>query len=70
MPSGLQLGVHQLAVPMDFKSASMRGDQGQGFDVVLKFLEQFARQTEGLGGVVSSGAVGNFHRWHVVFLQD
>ena len=53
----LQLRVQQLPVEADFKAASIRGGQDELFNLRLKFLEQFCRQTDGARGVVSDRAI-------------
>ena len=63
--AGLELGVEELAISLNFECAAARGNQGQRFDALTEF-ENLGRQTDGLGRVVSNYTVFNrdfgFHR--------
>lgn len=54
------LRIQQLTVHHEFEQATAGRNQVPGSDVRQKFLvtEQICRQTDGLGGVVSRGAIG------------
>ncbi len=54
--SRLEFGVDFAAVDGDFEATAGGGDEGERGDLVLK-LEDFLRQTDGMGLVVSSRAV-------------
>ena len=56
---GLVLGIDLLAVHRDFEASAGGGLQVQGLNLVLEFLEQFLRQTDGMRLVISGGAVFN-----------
>lgn len=57
--SGLKLGKDFFAVDRDFEGASTGRNQAEGLDLLLE-LEQFLRQTDGMGLVVSSRAILDF----------
>ena len=54
--AGIELGVKELAIGANFKGAATRWNQGQRFDAFTEF-ENFRRQTDGLGLVVSNHAI-------------
>ena len=64
-PTFLLLGEEELFVPRDFEDPAGRGDQGQRGDVALTRFQNGGRQTDGLIGVPSDGAVLNLdvHGW-------
>ena len=55
------LAEDQFIIHDHFKSPLARGNQGQGLDGVGVVLEQFVRQTDGAGRVVSLHAVFDTH---------
>ena len=55
------LAEDQFIIHDHFKSPLARGNQGQGLDGVGVILEQFVRQTDGAGRVVSLHAVFDTH---------
>lgn len=55
--AGLEFGVEEIAVRGQFETAAGRGFKLQGFDFLLVGREQFGRQTDGLGLVVSCRTV-------------
>jgi hypothetical protein len=59
--AGLQLGVKEIAICENFESAALGWNERQRTDPFPEF-ENFSRQTDGLGRVVSNDAVfdGNF----------
>ena len=57
MSVGCQLGVYQFPVDRKLEAATIGWHQSDGFDVGLKFLEQFSRQTGSTIGVVSDGTI-------------
>jgi hypothetical protein len=61
--SGLQLGIHQLAIERQLEAAAARGDELQPLNLLLISFQNAARQTDGLRLVISEGAVAklNFH---------
>jgi hypothetical protein len=61
--AGLELGVEQLAVRLQLEAASLGRDEGQVVDLLLVRRQQFGRQTDSLGLVVSHRAVAQlqFH---------
>jgi hypothetical protein len=54
--AGIELGVKELAIGANFKGAAAGWNQGQRFDAFTEF-ENFRRQTDGLGRVVSNHAI-------------
>jgi len=52
----IELGMEELAIGADFKGAAAGWNQGQRFDAFTEF-ENFRRQTDGLGRVVSNHAI-------------
>ena len=56
-PSLLELGVDEVAVDGDLESAAAGGNQGEGLDVLLEFLNDTFRHTDGLGFIASRRAV-------------
>jgi hypothetical protein len=66
----LELGIDQTIAYFDLKLASVRWDQGQAFELVLEFLEQFICQAHGPVGVVSYGAVDDFDSGHWFVLSE
>jgi hypothetical protein len=70
--AGIELGMEEFAISANFKCAAARWNQGQRFNAVGEF-EDFRRQTDGLGGVVSNHAVLdrdlNFH-WTTSFRSE
>ena len=64
MSAGLQLGIEQLAVHTEFEFTAVRGDQGDGFDLVFKLFQQFDRHTDGFIGIVSNLAVDQLDLHH------
>jgi hypothetical protein len=53
MPPGFQLGIEQATIDGQFKTASIRGHQGQALDFGFECVDQFSRQTDGAIGVMS-----------------
>ena len=45
MPVGGELGIKQLIINRDLEAPTIRGDQGDRFDIGLKFLQQLGYQT-------------------------
>ena len=62
-PIALQLGEDQIAIDLDLKTATGTGVQFKVANLLFVGFEQGGRQTDGLGLVVSHGAVlnGNNH---------
>jgi hypothetical protein len=54
-----ELGEDERVVLLHLEAASVGGDERQGLDVALERLEQFFRQTDGTGLVVSHRAVAD-----------
>ncbi len=54
--AGIEFGVKELAIGANFKGAAAGWNQGQRFDAFTEF-ENFRRQTDGLGRVVSNHAI-------------
>jgi len=54
--AGIEFGMEELAIGADFKSAAAGWKQRQRFDAFAEF-ENFRRQTDGLGRVVSNHAI-------------
>lgn len=54
--AGIEFGMKELAIGADFKGAAAGWNQGQRFDAFAEF-ENFRRQTDGLGRVVSNHAI-------------
>ena len=54
--AGIEFGMKELAISADFKGAAAGWNQGQRFDAFAEF-ENFRRQTDGLGRVVSNHAI-------------
>jgi hypothetical protein len=54
--AGIELGVKELAIGANFKGTAAGWNQGQRFDAFTEF-ENFRRQTDGLGRVVSNHAI-------------
>jgi hypothetical protein len=54
--AGIELGMEEFAIGLNFKSASARRDERERFDVFAEF-KNFGRQTDGLRRVVSNDAV-------------
>lgn len=67
--AGLQFRVNQVAVDADLKAAARRWDELEVLDLLLVRGQELARQTEGLGLVVSHRAVFDFHV-HDLVLQE
>ena len=59
MATGLQLGVDEFVVDLDFKASAARGDKFPRGDLGFKLFDQVCRDTHDTRGVVSSGAVFN-----------
>ncbi len=57
--AGLLLGEEPAAAGFDIEDASGARDDRHGSKLMLMFLEQFGRQTDGLIEVASAGAVGD-----------
>lgn len=57
MASSCLLAVDQIVTGNDLKTAAARWNQNQFFDGLSVLVKEFARQTDGFGGVVSSSAV-------------
>ena len=58
--AGLQFGIDFVAINGDLKSTAARWNQGERADVLFEF-QDFFRQTDGMGLVISSRAIFNFH---------
>ena len=56
--AGVEFGMEELAIGADFKGAAAGWNQRQRFDAFAEF-ENFRRQTDGLGRVVSNHTVFN-----------
>jgi len=56
----LQFRVDQLAIGSQLKTAAATRNQFQILDLLLELAQQFGRQTDGLGFVVSHRAVSKF----------
>ena len=56
--ASLELGVHQQPIDFELELAAGRRHERDAVEALLELANDFARQTEGLGFVVSSGAVG------------
>jgi hypothetical protein len=54
---GLQFGEYLLAVQEDLESSVIERLQLQGSDFLLEFFQDFLRQTDGVGFILSSGTV-------------
>lgn len=50
------LGMNDFAIHFHFKHTAAAGNEGQVFDTLTECTQQFARQTDGLWGVVSHHA--------------
>jgi hypothetical protein len=61
MTPGIELRVDQLLIYCNFESTSVRRNQGDGFDRILKLLEQFGCQADGPVGIVSDRAIDDFN---------
>ena len=63
--AGIEFGVEQFAIAADFEGAATRRNEGERRDPIAE-LENFGRQTDGLGRVVSNAAILDpdfgFHR--------
>ena len=63
--AGIEFGVEQFAIGADFEGAATRRNEGERRDPIAE-LENFGRQTDGLGRVVSNAAILDpdfgFHR--------
>src|SRR5947209_2406338 len=59
--AGLEFGVDQFTVEGDLETPASRRDQLEVLDLLLVGGEELARQTDGLGFVVSHRAVFEFH---------
>lgn len=57
----LLLGMDELAIDLDIKDPAAAGDEAQILDTRAEGVEQSGRQTDGLGGVISHHAEGDFH---------
>jgi len=66
--AGREFGVDQFAVNGELEAAAAGGDELVVLDLLLEGAEQFGRQTDGLGFVVSHGAVFEF-QMHVCLLS-
>jgi len=51
------LGIEQIAIHCDLEPAAIAGDKDQLRCLKLKRSEQFLRQPDGAGGIVSDGAI-------------
>jgi hypothetical protein len=58
---GLELGVDQLPIYADLETASTRRNQGHAFNLRFKIRKQIVSQANGLGSVVSSGAINDLN---------
>ena len=54
--AGLEFGMEQLSICLNFESAAARRNERKGFNALSEF-ENFGRQTDGLRRVVSNDAV-------------
>lgn len=63
-PLFFEFGEDEFTVYGDLEAPAAGGDEGVGLDVLLEFVEDFVRQTDGLGFIVSSGAVFDFDFRH------
>jgi hypothetical protein len=61
----VELGIEQLVADGQLEASAARGDQFKGFDLLFVFTQQLARQTDGLGLIVSHGAVTKCDLHHV-----
>ena len=63
--AGFEFGMEKLAIGADFEGAAARWNQSKRRDPIAE-VENFSRQTDGLGGVVSNAAILDsdfgFHR--------
>ncbi len=64
MAAGLQFGVQQFAIGLEFKSSSLRRDEGNFFNVGFKFFQKFLRQPDGTRGVMSGRTISQFDLDH------
>ncbi|OAI51525.1 hypothetical protein AYO44_17100 [Planctomycetaceae bacterium SCGC AG-212-F19] len=58
--AGLELGVDQLAVDLEFEAPAVRGNQVELANLLLVVVQQFGRQTDGLRLIVSLRTVTQF----------
>ena len=63
--SGFQLGIDEFTVDRQLKTSATRGLQFEPLQLLLVLRQDFGRQTDGLGFVVSCRAVTkmNLHGW-------
>jgi len=59
MPPGLELGINQGLIHLDFEPAAAGRDQAKRLDAAPEALEQFLRQAYSLAVVVSDDAECN-----------
>ena len=64
MAVGGQLRKEQFVIDDKLKAPTIRGDEGDGFDLGFEFLQQFGCQTDSARGVVSNRTVGQFYIKH------
>ncbi|MDA0746006.1 MAG: hypothetical protein O2954_05765 [bacterium] len=62
--SFFELGIDEFTVYGYLKPTPAGGDEGEAFNILLEFFEEFFRQTDGLGFVASSRAVFDFEFGH------
>ena len=60
----VELRIDQFGIYRHFKPTSVRRNQGDGFDGVLKLLEQLGCQANGPVGIVSDRAIDDFNFQH------
>jgi hypothetical protein len=65
MPSGLELGINELIIHADLVSASLRWDEHDTLNILLKGLEQFICQANGPVSVMSDCAINDGNFYHV-----
>jgi hypothetical protein len=64
MTFGLKFGIDQRSVHTDLEAASIRGNEGERFNQMLKLPEQVLFQAHGPVGVVSNRTVDDFDFKH------
>jgi hypothetical protein len=57
--AGFQLGIDQLVIHEDFETAISKGEEFQRLEALFAFQQDFLRQTDGSGFVISLGAIFN-----------
>jgi hypothetical protein len=64
MTAGFKFRIEQFVVYYKLKPAPVRWDDGKGLNISFVKFQNFIRQTDGTGGIVSSSTINQFNLHH------